>query len=73
MDDLRVKVYDEDLEVRLDGQPVPTSELAMYTVGNLPSPDPPAVLIYVIDGVSDKHLAVSDGVNWRWPDGSIVD
>jgi hypothetical protein len=28
--------------------------------------------IYVSDGASNKRLAVSDGTNWRWPDGAIV-
>ena len=29
-------------------------------------------LIYVSDGTSNKRQAVSDGTNWRWPDGAVV-
>lgn len=29
-------------------------------------------LIYVWDGSSNRRLAVSDGTNWRWPDGVVV-
>lgn len=29
-------------------------------------------IIYVTDGTSNKRLAVSDGTNWRFPDGNIV-
>ena len=46
--------------------------LRSYTVAGLPSPSPAAQLIYVSDGASNKRLAVSDGSNWRWPDGGIV-
>lgn len=45
--------------------------LRSYTVSTLPSPTG-ARMIYVSDGASAKHLAVSDGTNWRWPDGSVV-
>lgn len=44
-----------------------------YTVGTLP--DAATYMnstIYVSDGTSNKRLAVSDGVQWRWPDGAIV-
>ena len=46
--------------------------LPSYTVGTLPSAATSAQLIYVSDGTSNKRLAVSDGTNWRWPDGAIV-
>lgn len=42
-----------------------------YTVGTLPSATA-AGLIYVSNGTGSKRLAVSDGTNWRWPDGTIV-
>jgi len=46
--------------------------LRSYTVGTLPSATPPTQLIYVSDGTSNKRMAVSDGTNWRWPDGAVV-
>lgn len=46
--------------------------LRSYTVATLPSASTAARLIYVSDGTSDKRLAVSDGTNWRFPDGAIV-
>lgn len=46
--------------------------LRSYTVGTLPSASTAARLIYVSDGTSNKRLAVSDGTNWRWPDGAVV-
>jgi hypothetical protein len=46
--------------------------LRSYTVGTLPSASPAAMMIYVSDGTSNKRLAVSDGTNWRWPDGAVV-
>jgi hypothetical protein len=47
-------------------------QLRSYTVGTLPSASTAGQLIYVSDGTSNKRLAVSDGTNWRWPDGAIV-
>ncbi|WP_343714042.1 hypothetical protein [Inquilinus sp.] len=47
-------------------------QLRSYTVATLPSAATAAQLIYVSDGTSNKRLAVSDGTNWRWPDGAIV-
>ena len=49
------------------------TKLPSYTVATVPS----AVtyvgcLIYVSDGTANKRLAVSDGTNWRFPDGAIV-
>lgn len=46
--------------------------LRSYTVGTLPSAATAGQLIYVSDGTSNKRLAVSDGTNWRFPDGNIV-
>jgi hypothetical protein len=46
--------------------------LRSYTVAGLPSASPAAQMIYVSDGTSNKRLAVSDGTNWRWPDGAVV-
>lgn len=48
-------------------------KLAPYTVATLPSASKYThTFIYVSDGTSNKRLAVSDGTNWRWPDGAIV-
>jgi hypothetical protein len=46
--------------------------LRSYTVATLPSASSAARMIYVSDGTSNKRLAVSDGTNWRFPDGAIV-
>ena len=47
--------------------------LASYTVATLPAAATYAnSIIYVSDGTSNKRLAVSDGTNWRFPDGNIV-
>jgi hypothetical protein len=46
--------------------------LRSYTVGTLPSAATAARMIYVSDGTSNKRLAVSDGTNWRFPDGAVV-
>jgi len=44
-----------------------------YTVATLPSAaNNSKCLIYVSDGTSNKRLAVSDGTNWRFPDGNVV-
>lgn len=48
-------------------------KLPTYTVATLPSASTYSRgLIYVSDGTSNKRLAISDGTNWRWPDGAIV-
>jgi hypothetical protein len=47
-------------------------QIRSYTVATLPSAASAAQLIYVSDGTSNKRLAVSDGTNWRFPDGNIV-
>lgn len=46
--------------------------LRSYTVATLPSASPAGMLIYVSDGTANKRLAVSDGTNWRFPDGNVV-
>lgn len=46
--------------------------LRSYTVATLPSAATAARMLYVSDGTSNKRLAVSDGTNWRFPDGNIV-
>lgn len=46
--------------------------LRSYTVATLPVATTAARLIYVSDGTSNKRMAVSDGTNWRFPDGNIV-
>ena len=46
--------------------------LRSYTVATLPSASPAGQLVYVSDGTANKRLAVSDGTNWRFPDGNVV-
>lgn len=46
--------------------------LRSYTVATLPSAGTAARMIYVSDGTTNKRQAVSDGTNWRWPDGAVV-
>ncbi|MBZ9985658.1 hypothetical protein LB572_00960 [Mesorhizobium sp. BH1-1-5] len=46
--------------------------LRSYTVATVPSASVSAQMIYVSDGTSNKRLAISDGTNWRWPDGIVV-
>lgn len=47
--------------------------LPSYAVASLPSAATyTRGLIYVSDGTSNKRLAISDGTNWRFPDGNVV-
>lgn len=46
--------------------------LRSYTVATLPSAAAANQIIYVSDGTSNKRVAVSDGTNWRFPDGNAV-
>jgi hypothetical protein len=47
--------------------------LPTYTVGTVPSAATYVRgLIFVSDGTANKRLAISDGTNWRFPDGNIV-
>lgn len=58
-----------------DGTEIATApvKLASYTVAGLPSAATFAQgIIYVSNGTTNHRLAVSDGTNWRWPDGVIV-
>lgn len=44
-----------------------------YTVATLPAAATyTRCLVYVSDGTANKRLAISDGTNWRFPDGAIV-
>jgi hypothetical protein len=61
--------------VHLTGKLVPTLPVILptYTVVGVPSAATYARgLIYVSDGTSNKRLAISDGSNWRFPDGNVV-
>lgn len=58
-----------------DGSEAMTAPLPLkpYTVTTLPTAASwQGSIIYVSNGTSNKRLAVSDGTNWRWPDGNIV-
>lgn len=47
--------------------------LKSYTVATLPDAAKYVQgIIFVSNGTANKRLAVSDGTNWRWPDGAIV-
>lgn len=46
--------------------------LRSFTVATMPTASPAGRLAYVADGASNRRLAVSDGANWRWPDGTLV-
>lgn len=59
---------------RVDG-PIFTlpPRLPSYTVATVPSAATYVRgMIYVSDGASNKRMAISDGTNWRFPDGAIV-
>lgn len=48
-------------------------KLAAHTVGSLPAASTyTGGIIYVSNGTSNKRLAISDGTNWRFPDGNVV-
>lgn len=47
--------------------------LKQYTVTTLPvAASWTGAIIYVSNGTANKRFAVSDGTNWRFPDGNIV-
>lgn len=47
--------------------------LKSYTVSTLPTAATyTGGLIYVSNGTANKRLAISDGTNWRFPDGNVV-
>lgn len=48
-------------------------KIPSYTVATLPTASGYTQCVaYVSNGASNKRLAVSDGTNWRWPDGAVV-
>jgi len=48
-------------------------QLPSYTVATLPSAATFArCLVFVSNGTTNKRFAISDGTNWRWPDGAVV-
>ena len=55
-----------------DGRVSLPGGLRASTVGSLPSASPAGQILYVSDGASNKRLAISDGADWRWPDGALV-
>lgn len=46
--------------------------LVSYTVAGLPSASPAGQIVYVSNGNANRRLGVSDGTNWRFPDGNVV-
>jgi len=64
------------LDARLDAiETVNTAsgivKLPAFTVATLPAQNVGRI-IYVSDGTGNKRLAISDGTNWRFPDGNVV-
>ncbi|AVA22469.1 hypothetical protein [Rhizobium sp. NXC24] len=48
-------------------------KLPSFTVATAPSAAAnPQGVIYVSNGTSNKRFAISDGTNWRFPDGAII-
>jgi hypothetical protein len=48
-------------------------KLPSYTISGLPSAGTyTRSILYVSDGAGNKRLAISDGTNWRYPDGATV-
>ena len=52
-------------------QTLPVSTVAALN-GAYPPEDWAYAIIAVSDGTSNKRLAISDGTDWRWPDGAVV-
>ncbi len=47
--------------------------LQRFAKAKLPSAKKYAgVLVYLNDPINDMHLVLSDGVAWRYPDGTLV-
>jgi hypothetical protein len=47
--------------------------LPRYTIATLPNAKPyDGVLVYVTDGAANKKVAVSDGIRFRYMDGTAV-
>lgn len=64
-----------DIPIATTAGPVFTlpPRLPSYTVATVPSAATYVRgMIYVSDGASNKRMAISDGTNWRFPDGAIV-
>lgn len=77
----RIEVAGSDTNIALTLAPKGTGVVAAtmpvqlpgYTVATLPAASSmPRCIAYVSDGTANKRLAVSDGTNWRWPDGAVV-
>lgn len=77
----RIEVAGSDANIALTLAPKGTGVVAAtmpvqlpgYTVATLPAASSmPRCIAYVSDGTANKRLAVSDGTNWRWPDGAVV-
>jgi hypothetical protein len=48
-------------------------QLKSYTIATKPSASAnPRAVIYLSDGASNKRLSISDGADWRYPDGTVV-
>lgn len=64
--------FRDQVQTRLS-EPVklPETTVADLTT-DYPAADWLACLIYVSDGTGNKRLGVSDGTNWRFPDGNVV-
>lgn len=64
---------DQEIATAVIGLMTDPLRVPSYTVATLPSAATwTQCLVYVSDGTSNKRLAVSDGTNWRFPDGAIV-
>lgn len=47
--------------------------IASYTLLTIPLAGLSAqCIVYVSNGAGNKRLAISDGTNWYWPDGSVI-
>lgn len=57
-------------DIMMTGSPV---KLPAFTVATLPNANTfTQCIVYVSNGLNNKRLAISDGSNWRWPDGGLV-
>lgn len=52
--------------------PVQIPSVTVAVLAGLPASAYARCLVYVSDGTANKRLAISDGTNWRFPDGAIV-
>jgi len=52
--------------------PLPDYTVAQVLAGTPNAANNARCIIYVSDGTSDKHMAVSDGLVWRFADGAVV-